>query len=60
MGYSGRDTMEKCMSGFLTIIIIIIIIIMAEMVVFKVAGNLKRRRRIWSVMYSFPTETNSK
>jgi len=32
---------------------------MAEMAVFNVAGNLKWERRKWSVMYSFPTETNS-
>ena len=33
---------------------------MAEMAVFYVAGNLKRGRRIWFVMYSFPTEINFK
>ena len=33
---------------------------MAEMAVFYVAGNLKWGRRKWSVIYSFPTETNSK
>ena len=34
--------------------------IIAEMGVFYVAGNLKWGRRIWSVIYSFPIETNSK
>ena len=33
---------------------------MSEMPVFNVADNLKWGRRIWSVIYSFPTETNSK
>jgi len=37
-----------------------IIIIMVEMVVFNVAGNFKLARRIWSVIYSFHTETNYK
>jgi len=36
------------------------IILMAEMAVFNVADNLKCGRRKWSVIYSFPTETNSK
>ena len=34
-------------------------LILAEMTVFYVAGNLKWERRKWSVIHSFPTETNS-
>jgi len=33
---------------------------MAEMAIFNVAGKLKWGRRIWSVIYSFPMETDSK
>jgi len=38
----------------------VVIIITGEMAVFNVAGNLKWGRRIWCVVYSFPTETNYK
>jgi len=33
---------------------------MAEVAVFYMAGDLKWGRHIWSVIYSFPTKTNSK
>jgi len=33
---------------------------MAEMAVFNLPGNLKWGRRTWSVIYSFPTDTNYK
>ena len=33
---------------------------MGEMAVFNLADNLKWGRRLWSVIYSFSTETNFK
>jgi len=64
LSYKGNHVFyvnnEWRLSMVAMIVIIGLIIIIAEMAVVNVAVNLKWGRHIWSVMYSFPTETNSK